>query len=69
MNDEVELDPPGICNVYSHLTRMAGPILSHEDLTVFHEILAIMYSPPSELDLLHNQFTGREDEPMCHQPH
>ena len=41
MNDKVELDTPGICDVYSHLTRMAGiklidahssqPISSHED--------------------------------------
>ena len=40
MNDELELNPLGIHNIYSHLTGMAGmnlidahssqPILSHE---------------------------------------
>ena len=52
MNDEVELDPPGIHDVYSHLTRMATinpinthssqPIMSHEDQAALHGILTAM---------------------------
>ena len=45
------------------------PILSFEDQTTFHEILTIMYHPPSMLDLFCNQFTSREDKPMCHLSH
>ena len=40
------------------------PILSCEDQATFHGILAVMYLPPANLDLFHNQFTGMEDEPM-----
>ena len=59
--------------------RMAGiniinanssqPILSHEDQAVFQEILGTMYQPPSDLNSLHDHFTGQEDESMHHLPH
>ena len=61
MNDEVELQPQCICDVYSHLMRLARinimnsncsqPILGQNNPAAFHAIFKAMNQPPSDLHL------------------
>ena len=69
-----ELNPLGYCDVYAHLTHLASiniiyshsrsPITEEDGVLALHQILEIMYCPPSDLPSYQGFFSNWDPMPL-----